>query len=70
MKHPALLYSNHHVTDLMVRNCPVRFKHNGVKETLVELQTRYMEDKSRWFLLPILLHLDITLVITQKYDQV
>ena len=31
MKHPALLYSNHHVTELIVRNCHVRVKHNGVK---------------------------------------
>ena len=41
MKHPALLYSNHHVTELIVRNCHVRVKHNGVKETLAELRTRY-----------------------------
>ena len=40
-KHPALLYSNHHVTELIVRNCHVRVKHNGVKETLAELRTRY-----------------------------
>ena len=41
MKHPALLYSNHHVTELIVTNCHVRVKHNGVKETLAELRTRY-----------------------------
>ena len=41
MKYPALLYSNHHVTELIVINCHVRVKHDGVKETLVELRTRY-----------------------------
>ena len=41
MKHPALLYSNHDVTELIVRNCHAGVKHNGVKETLEELRTRY-----------------------------
>ena len=36
MRHPALLYSNNHVIELIVRNCHVRVKHNGVKETLAE----------------------------------
>ena len=41
IKHPALLYSNHHVTELIARNCHVKVKNTGVKETLAELRTRY-----------------------------
>ena len=40
-KHPALLDANHHVTSLIVRACHERVHHNGVKETLTELRSRF-----------------------------
>ena len=40
-KHPALLDTNHHVTSLIARACHERVHHNGVKETLIELRSRF-----------------------------
>ena len=40
-KHLALLDANHHVTSLIVRACHERVHHNGVKETLTELRSRF-----------------------------
>ena len=38
-KHPVLLDQRHRLTTLIVRDS--RVKHNGVKETLFKLRTRY-----------------------------
>jgi len=40
-KHPTLLPKNHHVTSLIIWDCHNRVMHNGVKETLCELRSRY-----------------------------
>ncbi|XP_074629582.1 uncharacterized protein LOC141887215 [Acropora palmata] len=40
-RHPALLDANHHVTPLILRACHERVHHNGVKETLTELRSRF-----------------------------
>ena len=40
-KHPVLLDASHHVTSLVIRACHERVHHNGVKETLTELRSRF-----------------------------
>ena len=39
--YPILLPSTHYFTQLVVRRAHFRVGHNGVKETLTELRTRY-----------------------------
>ena len=39
--HPALLSKNHHLALLIDGNCPNKVIHNGVKETLCELKSKY-----------------------------
>ena len=46
-KHPALLPRNHYLTELMVRRAHERVIHNGVKETLTELRSRFWIIKGR-----------------------
>ena len=41
VKHPIILYKAHHFTVLVVRECHTWVMHNGVKETLMELRSRY-----------------------------
>ena len=40
-KFPALIPSDHHVTSLIINECHQRVGHNGVKETLAELRSRF-----------------------------
>ena len=40
-KHPALLDASHHVTSIIIQACHERVHHNGVKETLTELRSRF-----------------------------
>ena len=40
-RHPALQYKYHHLTTLITQDAHERVKHNGVKETLMEIRTRY-----------------------------
>ena len=45
--YPILLPSTHYFTQLVVRRAHIRVGHNGVKETVTELRTRYWIIKSR-----------------------
>ena len=40
-KHPELLDPSHHVTPIIIRTCHERVHHDGVKETLTELRSRF-----------------------------
>jgi hypothetical protein len=40
-KYPIILPQNHYLTELIIRECHQRVLHNGVKETLTELRTRF-----------------------------
>lgn len=40
-KHPALLHKSHYLTLLIIRDAHERVRHNGVKETLTEIRSRY-----------------------------
>ena len=40
-KHPILLSKEHHLTSLIVMSAHQRVQHNGVKETLTEVRSRY-----------------------------
>jgi hypothetical protein len=53
-KHPILLPSNHHVSTLFVRKAHERVLHNGVKETLTELRSKFWMIKGRSFVRKIL----------------
>ena len=46
-RHPALLPKNHHVTSLIIWDCHSKVMHNGVKETLCELRSRFWIIKGR-----------------------
>ena len=46
-KHPILLDSNHGFTALVIRDCHRRVMHNGVKETLTELRSKFWLVKGR-----------------------
>ena len=48
-KHPLLLYQTHPFTSLVVQNCHANVHHNGVKETLTELRSRYWIIRGRQF---------------------
>ena len=47
MKFPLLLPSKSYVTDLIIRDCHDKVFHNGVRETLSELRSRYWIVKGR-----------------------
>ena len=47
MKHLILLPKEHYVTKLIVRDCHKRVLHNGIRETLQELRTRFWIVKGR-----------------------
>ena len=40
-KHPVFLDSHHHLSTLMVTDAHTRVQHNGICETLNELQAKY-----------------------------
>ena len=40
-KYPALLPKHHHLTALIIRDAHVRVMHNGVKETLTQVRSKY-----------------------------
>ena len=46
-KHPVLLPRSHHFTRLVIRDAHIRVCHNGVKETLTEIRSRYWVVKGR-----------------------
>ena len=49
-KHPILLYKDHYLTVLIARRAHERVLHNGVKETLTEIRSRYWIVKGRSFI--------------------
>lgn len=49
-KHPILLHKDHHLSVLLVRSAHNRVIHNGVKETLTELRSRFWIVKGRNFI--------------------
>ena len=53
-RHPALLYKHHHLTTLITQDAHERVKHNGVKETLMEIRMRYWIIKGRQFVKKVL----------------
>lgn len=53
-KHPILLNTKHHVTELIVRQCHLSVKHGGVKETLTELRSSYWIIRGRNFVRKLL----------------
>ena len=48
-RHPVLLCKKHPLTSLIVREAHERVMHNGVKETLTEICTKYWIVKGRQF---------------------
>ena len=46
-RYPVLLSPTHHLTTLIVKECHEQVKHNGVKETLTQLRSRYWVVKGR-----------------------
>ena len=46
-RYPVLLSPTHHLTTLIVKECHEQVKHNGVKETLTQLRSRYWLVKGR-----------------------
>ena len=46
-KHPILLPVDHHLTVLIIDDCHQRVLHNGVKETLTELRSRFWVTRGR-----------------------
>ena len=40
-KHPVLLHKDHHLSELLVRSSHIKVLHNGVKETLTKLWSRF-----------------------------
>ena len=53
-KHPILLLSSHHLTLLLVRKAHDRVLHNGVKETLTELRSKFWIVKGRSYIRKVL----------------
>lgn len=49
VRHPILLPKKHSLTYLIVRDAHERIKHNGVKETLVEIRSKYWIIRGRQF---------------------
>ena len=40
-RYPAIVPRNHHLTKLIIRDCHYRVGHNGVRETLAEVRSRF-----------------------------
>ena len=53
-KHPIMLDSKHHVTRLIVEQSHKRVSHNGIKETLTELRSRFWIVRGRQFVRKVL----------------
>ena len=53
-KHPALLHKDHHLTKLLILRAHERVLHNGVRETLTELRSKYWLVKGRSYTKKIL----------------
>ena len=53
-KHPTLLCKAHHFTHLVVRDAHKRVFHNGVKETLTEIRSKFWIAKGRQFVRQVL----------------
>ncbi|KAL5518067.1 hypothetical protein EMCRGX_G003740 [Ephydatia muelleri] len=53
-KHPILLETTHPFTTLIVKECHEKVMHNGVRETLSELRSRYWIVRGRSFIRRIL----------------
>ena len=48
-KHPILLDANHGFTTLVIRNCNKGVMHDGVKETLTELRSKFgWQEEDKW----------------------
>ena len=54
MKHPVVLPSGHYLTELIVWRAHERVYHNGVKETLTEIRSRYWIVRGRAFVKKII----------------
>ena len=54
MKHSIIVDKKHHLAVLVVRDCHSRVMHNGVKETLTELRSRYWIVQGRQFVRKLL----------------
>ena len=46
-RHPIILPQDHYLTELIIQDCHQRVLHNGVKETLTELRTRFWVVRAR-----------------------
>ena len=46
-KFPVLISSEHHITTLIIKECHNKVGHNGVKETLVQLRSRFWVIRGR-----------------------
>lgn len=53
-KNPILLDKEHYVTALIVRHCHERVHHNGIKETLTEIRSKFWIIRGRQFVRKIL----------------
>ena len=49
VNYPILLDKKHHFTKLIVMDCHARVLHNGVKQTITQLRTKYWIVKGRQF---------------------
>ena len=58
-KHPILLHRNHPLTTLIIRKAHEKVLHNGVKETLTEIRSKYWIVKGR-SLIKMIIHKCIT----------
>ena len=54
-RHPIILDKRHHFTVLVVQDCHTKVMHNGVKETLTELRSRYWIVRGRQFVRKLLI---------------
>ena len=53
-KHPALLNKEHYLTTLIIQEAHSRVMHNGIKETLTQLRSRYWLIRGRQFVKKII----------------
>ena len=65
-KHPVLLPRRHPVTSLIIWDTHKRVQHNGVKETLTEIRTKYWITKARSLVRSIISHF----VVCRRFEGV
>ena len=53
-KHPIFLHKCHPLSTLIVWNCHTRVMHGGVKETLIELRSKFWISRGRQFVKTVL----------------